>query len=226
MGTDDLFKRRKAKKESLIHRRKAQIESYDRVLIVCEGTKTEPIYLESMRSYFDLSQTNIVIDPNSDSSPGSVVKYALEKIRRERDNPYNRVFCVIDRDTHNDFYDALQKIDSFRSSITRLEAIVSDPCFEYWLLLHFEYTTMPFGTGEKSPCKDLVSKRLNIYLPDYGKSDYNTIASLVNSEQLYRAIAYAKRTMQSAQREDRKSSFTQMHILAEYLKNLKRIKER
>jgi hypothetical protein len=221
MGTDDLFKKRKAKEKARIKRRAELFESYDRVLIICEGSKTEPIYLEALRTFLDLSQTNIVIDPNSDASPSSVVAYALQKIKEERENPYDRVFCVVDRDTHGDFDKAIDMAKRFRSKATRLETIVSDPCFEYWLLLHFEYATTLFGAGEKSPCRELISDKLSVYLSDYQKSDSRIITSLINPAQLKQAIAYAKRSYESAQRDGRKSPLTQVHMLIEYLMNLK-----
>lgn len=41
MGSDDLFKKRKARKLRDISRKKRTRELYKRVLIVCEGQKTE-----------------------------------------------------------------------------------------------------------------------------------------------------------------------------------------
>ncbi len=221
MGTDDLFKRRKARKSEATAREKELRESYDKVLIVCEGEKTEPIYLEALRKFFDLSQTNIVIDPDSDSSPTSVVKYARKQIAKEREVPYDRVFCVIDRDRHADFVDAMNLIEGYRSRQTQLEAIVSHPCFEYWLLLHFEYTTMVFGVSGGSPCDDLIAKKLKIYIPNYAKADYESIETLVNQVQIDQAVSFAQRANEAAKREKRVSPATQMPILVEYLKNLK-----
>lgn len=44
MGSDDLFKKRKARKLRDISRKKRTRELYKRVLIVCEGQKTEPSF--------------------------------------------------------------------------------------------------------------------------------------------------------------------------------------
>jgi hypothetical protein len=78
MGTDDLFSKRKATKVKQLQRAKESRKPYDKVLIVCEGEKTEPYYLIALRDHLKLSQANIKIDPNCDSSPTSVVKYAKE----------------------------------------------------------------------------------------------------------------------------------------------------
>ena len=47
MGSEDLFHKRKAKAADSLKRRKAKRSSYDKVLIVCEGEKTEPNYFMS-----------------------------------------------------------------------------------------------------------------------------------------------------------------------------------
>lgn len=109
MGTDDLFHKRKATKVTQLQRAKESREPYDKVLIVCEGEKTEPHYLMELRGHLKLSQANIKIDPNSDSSPTSVVKYTKELIKESPKDPYDHVFCVIDRDRHVDLMQQLLK---------------------------------------------------------------------------------------------------------------------
>ena len=49
MGSDDLFHKRKARTAELHRRRVARRAPYDRVLIVCEGAKTEPNYFKWLR---------------------------------------------------------------------------------------------------------------------------------------------------------------------------------
>lgn len=78
MGTDNLHHKRKAKKTKDHQRRIASRQPYDRVLIVCEGQKTEPFYFEELRKYYNLHSTNIKITGNCDSSPTSILKKAEE----------------------------------------------------------------------------------------------------------------------------------------------------
>ncbi|OPY61749.1 MAG: hypothetical protein A4E57_04133 [Syntrophorhabdaceae bacterium PtaU1.Bin034] len=47
MGTDDLYHKRKAKTARDLARKKATRAPYERVLIVCEGRKTEPYYFSA-----------------------------------------------------------------------------------------------------------------------------------------------------------------------------------
>ena len=220
MGTDDLFKRKKQSAQKSARRRQESRESYDKVLIVTEGEKTEPLYLSAVCDHFGLNQANIEIDPKSDSSPTSVVKYAKSLISQNKTDPYNHVYCVIDRDTHEDYQTALDQVSGFKNRDTQLHLIVSTPCFEYWVLLHFIYTTKPFGTSGDSPCQELINDELKQYIPHYEKGDVAMLRDLVSS-QLDTAIAHAKRAFDEAKRRSTENPKTEMHILVDYLKNLK-----
>ncbi|WP_157608147.1 hypothetical protein [Ruminobacter sp. RM87] len=48
MGSEDLFKKRKARRLKDQQRRIGFCKSYDRVLIVCEGEQTEPFILKAL----------------------------------------------------------------------------------------------------------------------------------------------------------------------------------
>ncbi len=103
---DQLFPRRKAKRADELRREAQKREPYDVVLIVCEGGKTQPQYLQELGDAFKLSSANIRITGEvCGSSPRSVVDYALTLYRKER--IYNRVFCVFDKDRHPTYNEAL-----------------------------------------------------------------------------------------------------------------------
>lgn len=131
-----------------LKRREPRREPYDRVLIVCEGSKTEPSYLRELIAHHQLSSANVQITGEGGSAPNSVVEYAIELF--EKDPDYNSVFCVFDRDGHSSYDAAVQRVrDSTlvrrqgrkKLGVARFEAITSVPCFEYWILLHFQYST-------------------------------------------------------------------------------------
>jgi len=222
MGTDDLFKKKKQSAVRSLKRKQELRESYDRVLIVTEGEKTEPLYLTAVCDYFGLNQANVEIDPNSDSSPTSVVKHALKVIGQNLTDSYDRVYCVIDRDTHADFQEAQDQITRYNNRYrdTKIHLIISKPCFEYWLLLHFIYTTKPFGASGDSPCDELISTELKKYIPEYEKGNASIMIDLVN-KQLSTALINAKKSFDAAERTGTDNPKTEMYILVEYLKNLK-----
>jgi folate-dependent tRNA-U54 methylase TrmFO/GidA len=121
LGSEDLFHKRKAKRQQDTVRRNANRKPYDHVLIVCEGEKTEPYYFEEIRVHLDLDSANIKIDGSCDSSPKSVVDYAEDVFIKERVKAgnYDRVFCVFDRDQHETFDYALNKINSMNIELKK-----------------------------------------------------------------------------------------------------------
>lgn len=210
------------RKPHVLSRKIQTRESYDSVLIVCEGKKTEPYYIDELRKYFQLSQANVVIDPNSDSSPISVVEYALKLAKEaiKQKNPYTRVYCVMDRDRHHTFTQAMSKIAGYNSTVTTADTIISIPCFEYWILMHYEATTSIFGASGGSPCDDLIRTKLKNYIPSYSKADRTKSKELIETK-LDTAIKNSKTTTKVAKSSGTNNPSTQMHELVEYLKNLK-----
>ena len=153
MGTDNLHHKRKAKSVNDSARKKARRAPYAKVLIVCEGEKTEPNYFEALKDHLALNSANIYVTGECGSSPVSIFGYAMQRYRDEqrRGDPFDKVFCVFDRDAHDTYQQALDKIAAAKPKDTFV-ATTSVPCFEYWLLLHFDYTTAPFALlGRRAP---------------------------------------------------------------------------
>ena len=111
MGSDGLHHKRKARLAKYLARRRSRRESYDRVLIVCEGSKTELNYLRDLRDSLKLSSANIEIDGNSGSSPKSVVRYAKRRLSEEKEkgDAYDKVYCVFDKDAHPSYTQAINE---------------------------------------------------------------------------------------------------------------------
>ncbi len=147
MGTDDLFHKCRAKKASELARRKAGRKPYSKMLIVCEGEKTEPHYFKDLKDFYELDSANVEISGNGGSNPVSIFVYGKQRFRAESDagDPFDKVFCVFDRDSHINVRRALNEISKANPKDTFF-AITSVPCFEFWLLLHFYYTTKPYET--------------------------------------------------------------------------------
>ena len=220
MGTDDLFHKRKQRRAASLQRKRARKAPYDRVLIVCEGAKTEPNYLREIRDAYRLSTANIdICGEECGSDPLSVVNYAVRKFRQDPD--YNRVYCVIDRDKHATFDAAMDKLRQTRlgKSIT-FTAITSVPCFEFWLLLHFGYTTRQFcAPGNASNC-ELVIAELNKRgrIPGYSKGARNIF--VLAKDKLPDAIKHARQLQQHNLATGANNPATNMHELVEYLISL------
>lgn len=152
MGSEDRFHKRKAKTERDLARKQAKRATYDRVLIVCEGSKTEPNYLRELIDCLELNTANVEVDGECGSSPISVVTHSKQRYTEEKrkGDAFDRVFCVFDKDTHTSYESALDETSKAKPKNV-YQAINSVPCFEYWLLLHFEFTTKPYASsGAKS----------------------------------------------------------------------------
>jgi hypothetical protein len=73
----------------------------------------------------------------------------------------DEAWLVVDKDNWSD--QQLNQLSDWTTEASNRSLAVSNPKFEYWLLLHFEEGTK---IGSKRECTD----RLKTYLPDYDKS--------------------------------------------------------
>lgn len=192
-------------------RRGAVREPYDYVLIVCEGSKTEPNYLHGLRAAYRLSNANIrVLDPGG-NDPMTLVQFAEAELNRE---PYDRAYCVFDRDGHVNYEAALRRAAASElGRSNRLHVVPSVPSFEIWLLLHFGYTTAPFASA------DAVIRDLKKAFPGYTKGHQRCFELL--SDRLEDAIAHATRLERYNSEARSSNPATHMHRLVTYLRGLK-----
>lgn len=182
-------------------------------LLVCEDEKTEPRYFQALCKYLGVNTAAVRIPPNtSGSAPISVVEFAAEKYHE--DGGYDHVFCVFDKDTHESYRRAIQKADGYasRDQPIPMRVIPSVPCFEFWLLLHYERTTRPMKR-----CDEVVA-RLRQHVPDYVKG-----ASEISDELLSRtnqAILNARWVIAQQAAAGTENPLTKVHELVSYLKLL------
>ncbi len=230
MGSDDLFHKRKARSNEESKRRKASRKPYDRVLIVCEGEKTEPFYFEEIKVLLEIDSANIEIDGSCGSSPISVVEHALLLFDRDRATGeiYNKIYCVFDKDRHASYDQALEKVQSINRSIKKdknamFVATHSTPSFEYWLLLHFIPTTKPYEGTERKSAGDQVIDDLKLYIPDYKKTQKGIFKKSTEDGTLEYAIAHSQRIFEAAKKSRNFNPSTNMHELVEYLHKIKEV---
>jgi hypothetical protein len=190
-------------------------EPYDRVLIVCEGAKTEPHYFGGLRLHYRLSSANIEITPANGTDPMSIVSFAEARL-----GDYDRTFCVFDRDGHHNYDDAVAQVaQSAEGQAGKLVAITSWPCFEFWVLLHFGYTAAPFHrVGKKSSCERVMAE-LATHLPTYNKGLKNIYDFLAPRTAI--AVKHATRLQRDNTRTRSSNPSTRVHELVEYLIALK-----
>lgn len=220
MGTDNLFHKRKARSAKGLNRRKPKKEPYAKVLIVCEGEKTEPLYFQNLKDFYGLSSANIEICGDCGSAPNSIYAYAKQRYREAKDarDPFDHVFCVFDKDTHDSYEKTVA--DIARATPKHVyQAMTSVPCFEYWLILHFIYSTKPYNDLPKNTSCHQVCKDLKNYIPEYEKGLAGIFSQCFS--QLEFAKSNAKRALQAAEQNSTENPSTHIHELVEFLQKIK-----
>lgn len=102
----------------------------------------------------------VKVGKNDGSSPDRVVAKAEElyDLSKREGDAFDRVYCVFDRDAHERFSDAIERLKHLQTVGIPIQGVVSVPCFEFWLLLHFGYTDKPYASkGKKSVGSAVVS---------------------------------------------------------------------
>jgi len=137
-------------------RRQNLREVRESILIITEGKKTEPTYFLGLRAMLKLLNVKIEILPGA-----AMDKTIVERAIQLKGN-YDEVWAVFDRETpvtNKNYFEAIEL-----ALHNNIKLAVSDPCFEYWLLLHFKSTDGSFAN-----C-DNVIRELRRTFPDYEKN--------------------------------------------------------
>jgi sugar diacid utilization regulator len=150
-------------------RKPGNTEPKKTILVVCEG-ETEEKYLKEIKNLFSIKTARIEIcDVGRDTAPIQVVNKA--ELRFIKDGGYDYVYCVFDRDQHQSFTLARERIRQLstraRNKYPFYES-VSIPSFELWILLHFEKTDRSFTSAQE--IIDVLMSRA--YIQKYKKGDH------------------------------------------------------
>ena len=212
---------RRAKSTRQQRRRAARFEPRARMLIVCEGTKTEKYYFENARQAYGVHRGQAVVEVQAGdgSNPKNIVETARKlKTRAEKEgNAFSSVYCAFDRDEHAHYQESIERAEKLK-----MRTIKSVPCFEYWILLHFRNHTAPYArTGNRSPCQcchhDLLAE-----WHGYTKSNKKIFSEL--EPRLEDAWQYAEQRLAAAQADGSDNPSTEIHLLLEAMKTLKEIR--
>lgn len=181
MARDDSPKERQKRQ---LERKLGRRASYDRILIVSEGSKTEPNYFREIRAMYHLHTANVEVQPSElGTEPIQVVQFAKslfeggDRNKRIQPRAFEHVYAVFDRDDHRTYFEALKLAESLDCKLrndnrqpVRFKAIASIPSFELWLLLHYEDIQAPIH-------RDEVMARLTQQIPGYEKGARGTFAT-------------------------------------------------
>ena len=128
-------------------------------LIATEGDKTEPQYFAILNDHHSVIHVDCIKSKHH-SSPLQVLKRMEDRLKRETLKNSDEAWLVVDKDQWQD--EQLAQLHTWSQDADNYGFALSNPKFEYWLLLHFEDGT---NIGSSSEC----SSRLKRYLPAYDK---------------------------------------------------------
>lgn len=131
-----------------------------RFIIAMEGDSTELDYFSNLQKYCPLI-TIKSIRSRHHSSPKNVLRRMKEWLRAHPLQGQDQAWIVIDRDQWPE--DQLFEVKKWVDSHPNHGLALSNPNFEFWLLLHFEHFK-----GSITP--KVCNERLGRYLQDYDKS--------------------------------------------------------
>lgn len=197
-----------------LRRRPPRLQPRKRLLILCEGKITEPNYLNALRHAHRNRLIDVEVVPDC-GVPKTVVEYAVERkkaayreARRYSDQyrAYDEVWCVIDVDEHPRLAEAKQQARD-----NGIELAISNPCFELWILLHFQDQ---FAEQNRA----VIQHACRAHMPDYNKHvNYEALQSRYED-----AVSRAQRLelWQTERQNSGGNPSTKVHLLTETIRQL------
>lgn len=144
---------------------KREITYYYRFIIAAEGKFTEREYFDMFRNIYYSEAKSVKIDikhinKGDSSAPLRVLQAMKNHISKEGMKNGDQAWLVVDRDQY--LLGDLQKLHNWSETNTNYGFALSNPCFEYFLLLHFDEC-------KKEKNKSEIMDKLKDYLPNYRK---------------------------------------------------------
>lgn len=181
------------------------------VLVICEDLKSGKKYIEDAAFNYRVRLTVEVVHIGK-TDPKNIVIEGQRRLMK-----YDRVFCVLDRDSHTSWDEAHR----MAAKTPKLEIVATYPCFEYWLILHFRNNRKPYvREGNRSPGDCCVADlRQCESMEQYAKGkDDRVFDRLLN--RLPSAKSNAAAVLSQSEKDGEKNPSTQMHLLLGYLEGL------
>jgi len=139
-----------------------------KILIACEGSKTEPIYFNSIRNELRSPTLDIIVLPHQNrTDPRSIIEKLIEERQQRKDNQQwskeDKAWAVFDGDEHIEKSLANWQSAINRATSQKINLAITNPCFELWYLIHFQDHFAQIT-------RDRLVNLLNKHIPDYDKS--------------------------------------------------------
>ena len=176
--------------DSKSKRKQDRLFEAHRILIFCEGKRTEPEYFDGFIK--DINKNAIYKDKIIIKTYGlgkntvGVVKYAKEYVAKHKLSDAS-VWCVFDKDSFksSDFDNAIKMCECYHYNCAW-----SNQCIEYWFILHFERYT---SDNDRKNYIDFLNKRYKLIVNEkYQKNNSENYNILKTHGYPKKAIKFAK----------------------------------
>jgi len=181
-------------KGDFIFRTKSQKKPLRSIIRIFSNGETEINYFNEQKNAIKKrcglsNNRNIKIIPiyqnqSIKKSLQTIIKQYPERILKDND----KIFCVFDVDNTDDSH--LEQ--ALKSKPRYVDLILSNPCFEFWLLLHFRY-------HNQSMTIDEAATKIKNFLPTYTKPNIQPYFSILKPRE-ETAIKYAKQVRREHQK--------------------------
>jgi hypothetical protein len=148
------------------------------------------------------------------TDPKGIVEEALRNKAK-----YDRIYCVIDRDSHPSFDTAITLADT----ATNIDVIASFPCFEFWLMLHFGHCQKPYNAVGNETSADLLIKDLRVkhqMLEKYSKGGDKSLFLALLGDPFNQARKWSPIILEQANAIGNLNPSTKLHILIDKFEEL------
>lgn len=205
-----------ARRRSSVVRGQARFQPQARILVITEDSKSGKAYLQDANQHFR-ANLRIEIIHSGHTDPVGIVTHAVRRART-----YDEVICVIDRDTHPNFDEALR----LAQRAPKVRVLASYPCFEYWLLLHFSESRKHYAAaGGKSPAQCLIDDLCRCPgMKSYSKGDCKGLFERLLGEPFDAARRRAPRILADALASGDMNPSTTLHLLMDIMDGLSKPK--
>lgn len=169
-----------------------------KIFVAAEGEVTEREYVQILRD-MGCDELHFVQPRRCKSSPGHVLLRMQEALKKD---PLllkeDGAWLLVDRDAWEESH--MKRLFTWEKQDPRHHVVISNPCIELWLLLHFE-------DGAGATNAEICQARLKKVLPDY--EDKHLSACSLTKEMIRSAAARAERLCKGKSWKD--PGFTSFH---------------
>ncbi len=145
-------------------RRPATRPIANKILIVCEGQKTEPQYFKGIRQHKRLRTLQVtIVDASGNTNPIGIINRAIaerQTIKADKGwEPDDTVWAVFDGDEHRNQDPQNWHVAIAQAKTQKINLAITNPCFEFWYLIHYQDATAHIDA--KTALKQLQKHRPN-----------------------------------------------------------------